>query len=189
MESLVLYFTPLEPQSSLSLSFGNGLPTYEMELRFLRGGTPDEVPLNFVNSFAYLGRQMNELHHMGRDTAEGSFCQHYSASHRKEFSFSASKLCLHIVNYELKVIIDWSGVEDGKAQVFAKMRAIFDAKDASTSGCVSFGAVPREKDFGLAKVDLLPRFVTEGMKNIQNGSTVVKGVVEEKSQIISKEKM
>lgn len=92
---------------------------------------------------------MNELHHMGRDAAEGGFCKYHSASHREEFRFPAPKFSLHVVNYELKVITDRSGVENGKDKVFAKMGTVLDAKDTSIIESVSSGAVPGEQNFGL----------------------------------------
>lgn len=132
---------------------------------------------------------MNELHNMGGDTTKGGLGKNHSFSHGEEFGFPSFKLVLHVINNKLKVSIDRPGVEDGEANVFAKVGAGSDTKYSCIVIRIGPSTVPREKHFGLSQVNFLTRLLAERLKNIQDSITVVGSRMGEEGQVICKEEV
>lgn len=64
MESLVLYGTFLQSESSFLLIFCDSVPIEEVQFLYFSGGAPNDASLDFVNSLCDLSRELNVLHNM-----------------------------------------------------------------------------------------------------------------------------
>lgn len=92
---------------------------------------------------------------MRKDYVQGGFGQDSSTSHVKELSFPTSQLVIHVINYELEIIIDRSFLEHREAKVLSKSGAGFNVKSIGEPDNVLIISVGGEDDFGLTIVNAL----------------------------------
>lgn len=88
MESFIFYLTLLDAQPSLLLALGNFIPSYQVKFSLFKGGNPDEISLDSVDTLGDFDWKLYVLHDMRGDTIKGGFGKNGSTSHVKELSFS-----------------------------------------------------------------------------------------------------
>ncbi|GMQ04814.1 hypothetical protein CsSME_00050109 [Camellia sinensis var. sinensis] len=116
------------------VGFGDILPIHNVEFRFFRRRSPQDVSVKLVNGLDGFLRKEVGLHDIGGNGSINRFYEGSSAYRRKKFGSPTSEFVLDLLNDEIEGIGIWFIMMDGPTQVFAKVQGMGDLELVSKHG-------------------------------------------------------